>query len=209
MLYSSCTFNSVVYVLFFTSSSYSPKNIIFTEYYGIVEEGFTMFILRGKCPALCCGALFLCLCLSFFVLPIASVQGADTAATQNKYVGVDACADCHEDIVANFRKNAAKAHSDESILTMREKLTDAEFRACFECHTTGNGEASGFVSFETTPHLGIVGCESCHGMGYLHTIEQTTDSLTVKPSSDVCQKCHDDTRVKRIKYDGKIHAGGH
>ncbi len=127
----------------------------------------------------------------------------------NKYVGVEACAPCHEDIVQTYRKNSGKAVSDKSLLKMREKLTDAEFRDCLKCHTTGYGEPSGFVSFEKTPHLGIVGCESCHGMGYLHTIEQSAESITKKPTLELCVTCHDDTRIKRINFDGRIHAGGH
>ncbi len=150
---------------------------------------------------------------SFFLLIITcmciplTAQG--TEQEENKYVGVDACVDCHEDIVAIYRKTSGKAHSDQSVLKMREKLTESEFQECLSCHTTGYGEPTGFKSFETTPHLAIVGCESCHGMGYLHTLDQSADSISLKPDLELCNRCHDDTKVPRIHYDGRVHAGGH
>ncbi len=148
--------------------------------------------------------------LVFCAVHVPCVQATPTQGTeQNKYVGVEACVECHEDIVKTFRANSEKAVSDKAILKMREKLTAAEFQECYSCHTTGYGEPSGFVSFEQTPHLAHVGCESCHGMGYLHTQEQTAESLPQKPTLEVCKKCHDDTKVTRIYFDGRIHAGGH
>ncbi len=128
---------------------------------------------------------------------------------ENKYVGVDACADCHYEIVEIYNKTSSKAQSNESVLVMREKLTEKEFQECLSCHTTGYGEESGFVSFEQTPHLAVVGCESCHGMGYLHTIEGSVETIMRTPALELCETCHDDSRVNRIKYDGRIHAGGH
>ncbi len=146
----------------------------------------------------------------FSFISVSLVHGAEsTGPPENKYVGVEACVECHEDIVATYRKNSRKAHSHDSLKKMQEKLTDAEFRSCLSCHTTGYGQPGGFTSFERTPQLAMVGCESCHGMGYLHTIEQTTESLVQKPTLETCQKCHDDSRVNRINYDGRIHAGGH
>ncbi len=138
-----------------------------------------------------------------------SAHSAQTDSPQNKYVGVEACVECHEEIVRIYRTTSEKAVSDKAILKMRKKLTAEEFRGCLSCHTTGYGEPSGFVSFEQTPHLAVVGCESCHGMGYLHTIEQSVESIAQKPTLEVCLKCHDDSKVTRIFFDGRVHAGGH
>ncbi len=140
---------------------------------------------------------------------IAPYQVQSAEQLENKYVGVDACIDCHEDIVKIYKQTSGKASSNESVLKMREKLTEAEFQECLSCHTTGYGEPTGFVSFEKTPHLAVVGCESCHGMGYLHTIEQSAESISVKPTLELCTKCHDDSKITRILFDGRIHAGGH
>ncbi len=145
---------------------------------------------------------FLLLCL----LPANVVHATEM---ENKYVGVEACVECHEEIVDIYRKTSGKAQSDKSVLKMREKLTQAEFEKCLSCHTTGYGEPSGFVSFEATPHLAMVGCESCHGMGYVHTQEQSAESIQLKPDLELCSTCHDDSQVPRIHYDGRVHAGGH
>ncbi len=139
-----------------------------------------------------------------------NANATDTSQdTQNKYVGVDACVDCHQDIVNIFRTTSKKAHSDVSVKKMREKLTDAEYTECLKCHSTGYGQPSGFISNEATPHLAIVGCESCHGMGYLHTLDGSKETITRTPTLELCITCHDDSKVERISYDGRIHAGGH
>ncbi len=141
--------------------------------------------------------------------PSLGQENTDIGSPQNKYVGVDACIECHEDIVKTYRATSGKAKSDKSIIKMREKLTDAEFKECLSCHTTGYGQPTGFVSFESTPHLAVVGCESCHGMGYLHTQDQSADSIEVQANLELCVQCHNDAKVPRIHYDGRVHAGGH
>ncbi len=150
---------------------------------------------------------------SFFLLIITCMALPLTARSaeqeKNKYVGVDACVDCHQEIVEIYRTTSGKAHSDQSVLKMREKLTEREFQECLSCHTTGYGEPSGFISFEKTPHLAVVGCESCHGMGYLHTQEPSAETISLKPDLELCRRCHDDAKVPRIHYDGRVHAGGH
>ncbi len=149
------------------------------------------------------------LLIVLFVFHANALAAEDITTEENKYVGVDACIDCHEDIVNIFKKNSKKAHSDKSIKKMRPKLTEAEYNGCLKCHTTGYGEASGFVSFTKTPELGMVGCESCHGMGYLHAQDPTTENISRTPNIKLCESCHDDSIIQRISYDGRIHAGGH
>ncbi len=148
--------------------------------------------------------------LFLYLLHIGHAFEAHTMEQENnKYVGVDACIDCHADIVDIYRKSSSKATSDKSVLIMREKLTEREYQECLSCHTTGYGEPSGFVSFEKTPHLAMVGCESCHGMGYLHTLDGSPDTISRTPTQKLCITCHDDNKIPRIKYDGRLRAGGH
>lgn len=129
---------------------------------------------------------------------------------ENKYVGTEKCAECHQKIVENFRKNSGKAQTkDNAVGLMKRKLTNQEFEACLKCHTTGYGEPSGFVSYEATPHLADVGCESCHGMGYAHIAKYNKKAITRKPSMETCAKCHDPATITPIKYKNSMYAGGH
>jgi hypothetical protein len=73
------------------------------------------------------------------------------------FVGVKECAACHLDQYATWNKSK---HPDAF------KTLPAKYRAdrkCLKCHATGHGEATGFVSEETTPALASVACEACHG----------------------------------------------
>ncbi len=145
----------------------------------------------------------------YVVFCLGILYSCSSFAETNKYVGVEACADCHYEIVEIYNNTSSKAQSNLSVLKMREKLTQEEFQGCLSCHTTGYGEPGGFISFEQTPHLANVSCESCHGMGYLHTMYGSADSIMRTPPIELCTGCHDDSKVERIHFDGRIHAGGH
>ena len=125
------------------------------------------------------------------------------------YVGSEACKDCHEKEYTNFKTYAKKAHSYESIRIMKRGLSDAEFRSCFECHTTGNGKPGGFLSEQETPHLKNAGCEVCHGPGSLHC--ETGQSGDIKGVLTVkdCETCHNKDRVTEFNYKPLIYGGAH
>lgn len=138
-----------------------------------------------------------------FVLCMSSVG----MAASNGYVGSAACKDCHEGEYARFMKYSKKAHSQKGIETMANKLTPQELQSCYECHTTGYGKG-GFVDYKTTPHLGDVGCETCHGPGAVHA--ETGDAKAIaKPSMDTCQTCHNESRVKSFGFKPLVHSGAH
>ena len=46
----------------------------------------------------------------------------------------------------------------------------------------------GYVSLDATPNLAEIGCEMCHGPGYLHLQDQTEPYL--EPFNK-CANCHD------------------
>ena len=144
--------------------------------------------------------------LMFFIFVCSTVWAQDRKQT---YVGSDACQDCHETEYRNFQTYAKKAHSYESIKVMKKGLTEAEFRKCFECHTTGYRKPGGFRSEQETPHLKDAGCEVCHGPGSLHVEtgepEDTKGSLTAKD----CEVCHSSERVEAFHYKPLIHGGAH
>lgn len=145
--------------------------------------------------------------LMFFIL-VCTPAWAEEAKSKT-YVGSESCQDCHETEYKNFKTFAKKAHSYESIKTMKKGLTEAEFHRCFECHTTGYKKSGGFVSEEKTPHLKNAGCEVCHGPGSLHAetgeVEDIKGDLTTKD----CEVCHSAERVAAFDYKPLVYGGAH
>ena len=125
------------------------------------------------------------------------------------YVGSETCQGCHDAQYAGFMANSKKARSYGSIQKMQKKLTPAEFKDCFKCHTTGYGETGGFTSAEETPGLKNPGCEVCHGPGSLHAESGDPIDLAVKVSLQVCSKCHNPDRVAAFGFKPILYAGAH
>jgi hypothetical protein len=59
---------------------------------------------------------------------------------------------------------------------------------CVGCHTLGFGLEGGFYTFESTPELAGVQCQSCHRIGYREHIEDYTN--VPKVTANVCTTCH-------------------
>jgi len=83
------------------------------------------------------------------------------------YVGPGQCRKCHAEQYESWQKS--KHFRSYGILVKRGKHTAPE---CLRCHTTGFGEASGFVDTQTTPLMAAVTCEACHGPGSPHVEAQ-------------------------------------
>jgi len=128
---------------------------------------------------------------------------------EGDYVGTETCAGCHEHEYSNFMEYSTKPHSWKHIMKMKPKLTDAEFKECLECHTTGYGRG-GFVSREKTPELADVGCETCHGPGKEH-VQSGGDPMLIKAriSQEDCRRCHNEERVKAFDFKPLIYGGVH
>jgi hypothetical protein len=115
----------------------------------------------------------------------------------NSYAGSDACMNCHQEIYRRF-KTTPKASTRTLVEKMLPKLTGEEQKTCFQCHATGYGRQSGFVSYAQTPHLGDIGCEACHGPGSAHILSHTQDGSEEKPQAgtirmpeaQTCASCH-------------------
>lgn len=123
-------------------------------------------------------------------------------ADEPRYVGSAACASCHEGIYQQWH---ATPHA-RALRTLRndDYAWDPE---CLVCHVQGpqrDGDgrftwaASGFVDDDTTPHLGGVGCENCHGPGSTHvaapydaTLWSRSRLLRARPQRQDCMACHD------------------
>lgn len=118
------------------------------------------------------------------------------------YVGSAACAACHSGIYQDW---LSTPHS-KALRTLK-RVDYAWDPECLVCHVQGptrlvTGEfvwsASGFVDPDTTPNLGSVGCENCHGPGSQH-VEEPWNREHWKvggpnrraPQRSDCDDCHD------------------
>ncbi|NVM20940.1 MAG: cytochrome C [Desulfobacterales bacterium] len=135
--------------------------------------------------------------------------GRAASVTRSTYVGSQACQDCHETEYENFTAYAKKAHSYESIKVMKKGLTEAEFRACFQCHTTGYKKPGGFRSEHETPNLKNAGCEVCHGPGSLHVETEKPEHIKGSLTLRDCEYCHSSERVAAFNYKPLIYGGAH
>jgi hypothetical protein len=140
---------------------------------------------------------------------LASTFHAGAEERKAVYVGAEICQGCHDAQYDSFMTNSKKSKSFGSIQKMQKKLTPAEFKDCFKCHTTGYGEPGGFTSAEETPGLKNPGCEVCHGPGSLHAESRDPADLGVKVSLQVCGKCHRSDRVAAFGFKPILYAGAH
>lgn len=148
------------------------------------------------------------LLLTFFLTYL--FPPAPAPADESKtYVGSTACQECHEGEHERFTKFAHKAKSFHSIKIMKKGLTDAEYRECFQCHTTGYGEPGGFISEEKTPHLKNAGCEVCHGPGSTHVESEDPEDIKAKLSIEDCTTCHNPERVAGFNFKPMLFGGAH
>lgn len=85
-----------------------------------------------------------------------------------KYVGSEACKQCHAAEYAVWDKTP-HGHALDALEKIAARPTLRNFDPeCVRCHTVGFDNKTGYVDAETTPNLKHVGCESCHGPGSAH-----------------------------------------
>lgn len=148
-------------------------------------------------------------CVCILLLAVCGLATGAAFAQQASYVGSKQCADCHDEQYENYEKYSKKAHSWESVEIMLSDLKPAEAEKCYECHTTGYRKPGGFVSYEATPDLADVGCETCHGPGSLHAEYGEPELITRTPSIEDCQVCHSEERVGDFNFKPLLFSGAH
>jgi nitrate/TMAO reductase-like tetraheme cytochrome c subunit len=85
-----------------------------------------------------------------------------------KYVGSEACKQCHAAEYAVWDKTP-HGHALDALEKIATRPTLRNFDPeCVRCHTVGFDHKTGYVDAATTPALKHVGCESCHGPGSAH-----------------------------------------
>jgi hypothetical protein len=139
------------------------------------------------------------------------------AELNGKFVGTKACMDCHEESYDIWKKTPhAKAFE-----TLAELDPPRQFDPeCISCHAVGWNPQKyypydgGYTSFEETPHLLDVGCESCHGPGGAHVAAESgsDEELQLKLQKAMvitkeesrerqCFTCHDGDNSPDFDFD--------
>lgn len=119
-----------------------------------------------------------------------------------RFVGSAACAKCHSGIYQEW----SGTHHAKALFTLKKHDYDSD-PECLTCHVVGpqvqlggawHWPPSGFRGAKTTPFLGGVGCESCHGPGSLHVAEPWKKEHFAEggpnrrhPQIKGCMTCHD------------------
>lgn len=123
-----------------------------------------------------------------------ATRGVPAGYLKKKYAGAEACAECHDDIYAQWRDTPHAQAFD--ILIEHGRQYD---RDCTPCHTAGFYEMGGFLSVDETPGLIHVQCESCHGNGAEHVSDP--DIKTTGDARNICTSCHTTDQSPEFEFD--------
>lgn len=115
----------------------------------------------------------------------------EPAAGQARYIGANACTDCHEEA----RKVWDKTPHAGAYRTLQKDFKEYNLD-CVSCHVTGYDRPGGStVTFNEK--LRDVQCETCHGPGSLHVKDPEKKGLVVaKPDPSLCTSCHHPPHVE-------------
>lgn len=114
---------------------------------------------------------------------------------KNKFVGSEACKNCHKKEYDQF-KTTAHSHAFDILLQKKRDFVPA----CVKCHSIGFGYESGYQISTRQKHLQQVGCESCHGAGYNHVRNPSAENIALKVSKSRCMQCHDTENSPYFQY---------
>lgn len=114
--------------------------------------------------------------------------------SQSQLAGNQACLKCHQ---GDCRQWDGSKHA-QAWKTLQDKGFHVD-AYCQQCHTTGFGQETGFISARRTLERTSVGCESCHGPSLAHA--QNAKVRTPLAAKDQCLKCHDPENSPLFQYD--------
>jgi hypothetical protein len=142
------------------------------------------------------------------------------SSVNGDFVGSEKCQTCHEKSYDTWKKSGHAKAWNTLLETDPPRNFDPE---CISCHVVGWHPTShfpyksGFLGEKETPHLGGVGCESCHGPGGAHVAaESGGDSalqaklqkamVVTKEEAQTnhakwCQNCHDLDNSPDFKFE--------
>jgi len=151
---------------------------------------------------------------------------AGTASAEPRYVGSKACGVCHKDEMQDWKRSvhgkamepllAGKRSGPKHKAAVDPDKDYSKDEKCLKCHTTGFKKEGGFVDVNSTPDLGGVGCEECHGPGSDYREIQKKKMLDFKSAEvraagqtyaskgdKVCEKCHNNDSPFKASVDPK------
>jgi hypothetical protein len=115
-----------------------------------------------------------------------------------RYVGMDACGDCHAEAVEHWK--GTRHHQAYETLVTGNKQYDL---SCVGCHVTGFRKPSGAEVVETRG-LVDVQCEQCHGPGSAHADDPTPLNVIAKPDQRTCLECHTAEHSDTFSYEAYL-----
>lgn len=118
----------------------------------------------------------------------AGVAGTAAAGPQEKFIGANMCARCHQ---AEFDSWKATPHA-HAMKSLETKAMESSAE-CLKCHVTGYNQASGYPAGQ---EMGSISCEQCHGYGTLHG----DGKFIAKPGPESCTVCHDKKNSPNFDY---------
>jgi hypothetical protein len=144
--------------------------------------------------------LFVILAGTLLFILTANAKYSHSQPVRENFAGADACAECHEYLVTEWKATRHARAFDTLKKKSRETLP-----ACQKCHVTGFDKTGGFVDQELTPGLAGVQCEACHGAATTHAANhENRKYLVTKPSESLCRECHTKVKDPKFNYQNKI-----
>lgn len=128
----------------------------------------------------------------------AGVKAPEVAKGQAHYAGIEACGDCHEEAVAQW-KTTVHAGAYETLVVANKQFD----LSCVGCHVTGFREPGGSEVVENEG-LTSVQCEQCHGPGSLHVEDPTPDNIVREAPMTVCLTCHTEDHSDTFDYEAYL-----
>jgi hypothetical protein len=116
---------------------------------------------------------------------IRPLMTSDTAF-EGKFVGTDACAQCHENQVRQYH-GTKHANAFRTLIQLGRQYTIR----CTPCHVVGFASPGGWQPANPSFELRNVGCESCHGSGQEHLAKPVKGNIRRTPLKETCESCHD------------------
>jgi hypothetical protein len=113
------------------------------------------------------------------------------------YVGDRACAKCHKEEQAFWRKTV-HANAWKTLVVGGKTLQED----CVSCHVTGFGAVGG-SALGFTRNLEAVQCETCHGPGSLHVAERGLEdppAVRLETPESTCVHCHNEKHSDTFNY---------